>query len=71
VSPDGTSTRTAAAFLTGRTQEEIAMELPSLRGAHGVDPSSIRGAQPAPMPGFMAPMSAFSAAGPPGNGLAL
>src|SRR5260370_10462497 len=51
--------------LTGRTQEEIAMELPSLRGAHGVDPSSIRGAQLAPMPGFMAPMSAFSATGPP------
>lgn len=54
--------------LTGRTQEEIALEMPSLRSEHGVDPSRVPGAQKAPMPGFVAPMAAYSTAAPPGEG---
>lgn len=44
---------------TGRTQEEIAANLTkTLKPAHVFDPSKLKGAVKAPMPGFFAPMGA-------------
>jgi len=50
----------ATSVLTGRTQEEIAHDLPAKRGkgVKAAESSPVQGAVKAPMPGFFEPMSA-------------
>ncbi len=60
----------AASVVTGRTQEEIARQMPAriTAGAGGrrrANPSALPGAVEAPMPGAITPMMAFAAEKPP------
>jgi bifunctional non-homologous end joining protein LigD len=56
----------AVSVLTGRTQQEIAEDLPPRRtGSEGVDPSKLHGARKAPMPSSITPMMATLADRPP------
>ena len=58
---------------TGRTQEEIAQDLPAKRRTKSrkkndaIDPGSLPGAKEAPIPGFFPPMLASLATHPPGG----
>jgi bifunctional non-homologous end joining protein LigD len=67
----------AVSVKTGRTQAEIAADLPSKekkkaaaprKKKTAVDPAAIPGAKPAPMPGFFPPMGASLADTPPSGG---